>query len=150
TFPHNISTDASNLIKKMLCKKPMQRITIQNIRNDIWFKRGLPKYLSIDPKKSIEFTEKINPKIVVICNNMGFSKEDVETALKLGPKLLTNASMLKYKNNNRYIKLREAAVCYHLHFDKHYRIKFAKDLQKSLQKQKSKDINMYGLDISTP
>ncbi|ETO10018.1 protein kinase [Reticulomyxa filosa] len=134
---------ARNLIKKMLYVNPMKRITIAEIREDEWFKNSLPKYLHVDPFRTIESEKKTNSRIVELCANMGYSREEIEVALKKGYKLLTHSKYL----NKKWARLREAAVCYHLHFDKHYRIKLAKDIQKSMD---GKAIDMNSLDIRTP
>ena len=62
-MPSHISPGAARLIKKMLQVSPMQRTTIQEIRQDAWFNVNLAEYLQqpapefvdtgVDPNKAI-------------------------------------------------------------------------------------------------
>src|SRR5437868_1944806 len=45
TIPHWIKSEAASLIRKMLQTNPVQRATIEDIRDDPWFLKDLPPYL---------------------------------------------------------------------------------------------------------
>lgn len=47
TLPKFLSEGASSLIKRMLIVNPLNRITIQEIIQDDWFKVGIPDYLKV-------------------------------------------------------------------------------------------------------
>lgn len=47
TLPKFLSEGAANLIKRMLIVNPLNRITIQEIMRDEWFKVDLPDYLKV-------------------------------------------------------------------------------------------------------
>ncbi|ETO12003.1 hypothetical protein RFI_25373 [Reticulomyxa filosa] len=52
-----------------------------------------------------------------MCQRLGYTRGDVEAAVQKGHKLLTNG---KYRAMEKWAQLRDAAICYHLHFDKKY------------------------------
>jgi serine/threonine protein kinase len=45
SIPDHVSTDAADLVKSMLRVDPLNRITIDGIRDHAWFKIDCPEYL---------------------------------------------------------------------------------------------------------
>ncbi|KAG6309740.1 Protein kinase [Claviceps purpurea] len=104
SIPPWMSSGAENLIKKMLVVNPVQRVTIEEIRQDPWFLTDLPVYLQppveeflntgVDPNKAIEkrdiapnasvqMQEKLHNEVTEkISKTMGYGRTDVEEALQ--------------------------------------------------------------------
>jgi len=126
--PTWMSPGASALIKKMLVVNPVQRATIQEIREDPWFLKDLPAYLhlpveeffntGVDPNKSIKVSdiapnappqeqEKLHNEVTEkISKTMGYGKRDVQEALEADePSAIKDAYMIVRENklmqNNR-------------------------------------------------
>ncbi|KAI0024246.1 protein kinase SNF1 [Xylariomycetidae sp. FL0641] len=121
TIPQWVKPDAASLIRKMLQVNPVQRATIEEIRQEPWFLKELPAYLAppveeffntgVDPNKAIrpsdiapgassliqerlynEVTEKIS-------KTMGYGKRDVQEALEANePSAIKDAYMIVREN----------------------------------------------------
>ncbi|KAJ8121895.1 hypothetical protein ONZ43_g1771 [Nemania bipapillata] len=121
TIPHWIKSDAANLIRKMLQTNPVQRATIDDIRQDPWFLKDLPAYLApqveeflntgVDPNKAIrpsdiapnasaQIQEKLHDEVTdKISKTMGYGKRDVEEALEANePSAIKDAYMIVREN----------------------------------------------------
>lgn len=103
TVPPYLSQGAVRLIKRILQVNPMNRITIQEIRQDPWFTKDLPDYLQpqsddfvdtgVDPNKAIDpsaldkgkpavIQEKLHASVVgKLGKTMGYAPGDVQEAL---------------------------------------------------------------------
>ncbi|KAK5143266.1 hypothetical protein LTR04_001943 [Oleoguttula sp. CCFEE 6159] len=101
--PNYLSSGAVRLIRRMLQVNPVNRITIQEIRQDPWFIKNLAEYLQppveefidtgVDPNKAINprrlapskpaaVQEKLHESIVgKLGKQMGYARGDVEEAL---------------------------------------------------------------------
>lgn len=119
--PTWMSQGARDLIKKMLAVNPVQRATIDEIRQDPWFKTDLPAYLEppveefmntgVDPNKAIKVSD-IAPNAPVqeqvklhnevtekISKTMGYGKKDVQEALEADePSAIKDAYMIVREN----------------------------------------------------
>ncbi|PHH88486.1 hypothetical protein CDD83_7468 [Cordyceps sp. RAO-2017] len=121
SIPPWMPTGAANLIKKMLVVNPVQRATIEEIRQDAWFVTELPAYLQppveeflntgVDPNKAIEkrdiapnapvqVQEKLHNEVTdKISKTMGYGKNDVEEALQSEePSAIKDAYMIVREN----------------------------------------------------
>ncbi|KAL2175822.1 kinase-like domain-containing protein [Thermothelomyces heterothallicus CBS 202.75] len=119
--PTWMSPGAANLIKKMLVVNPVQRATIEDIRQDPWFLKDLPAYLQppveeflntgVDPNKAIKVSdiaphappqeqEKLHNEVTEkISKTMGYGKRDVEEALEADePSAIKDAYMIVREN----------------------------------------------------
>ncbi|KAL2159119.1 hypothetical protein VTH06DRAFT_2878 [Thermothelomyces fergusii] len=119
--PTWMSPGAANLIKKMLVVNPIQRATIEDIRQDPWFLKDLPPYLhppveeflntGVDPNKAIKVSdiaphappqeqEKLHNEVTEkISKTMGYGKRDVEEALEAEePSAIKDAYMIVREN----------------------------------------------------
>jgi len=115
--PSYMSVGARSLIKRMLQVNPVDRITIQQIRQDPWFQQDLKEYLQppveefldtgIDPNKPIDprkiaggapavLQERIHENIVdKLGKTMGYPAHDVQEALSKGePNAIKDAYMI--------------------------------------------------------
>ncbi|TQW10936.1 carbon catabolite derepressing protein kinase [Cordyceps javanica] len=121
SMPQWMPSGAANLIKRMLVVNPVQRATIEDIRQDPWFMTDLPAYLQppveeflntgVDPNKAIEKSD-IAPNASVkvqerlhnevtdkISKTMGYGKTDVEEALQSEePSAIKDAYMIVREN----------------------------------------------------
>ncbi|ANB11823.1 AMP-activated serine/threonine-protein kinase catalytic subunit SNF1 [Sugiyamaella lignohabitans] len=95
TIPNFLSPGAKHLLQRMLVVNPLNRITVQEIIEDPWFKVGIASYLlppveqddgNEDHKEgndSKTATEKVDDGIVAsLGKTMGYDKEQVYEALK--------------------------------------------------------------------
>ncbi|KAG6031835.1 Protein kinase [Claviceps citrina] len=121
SIPQWMPSGAANLIKRMLVVNPVQRATIEEIRQDPWFLTDLPAYLQppveeflntgVDPNKAIEkrdiapnasvqVQEKLHNEVTEkISKTMGYGKTDVEEALKSDePSAIKDAYMIVREN----------------------------------------------------
>jgi carbon catabolite-derepressing protein kinase len=121
SIPQWMPTGAAALIKKMLVVNPVQRATIENIREDPWFMTDLPAYLQppdeefyntgVDPNKAItksdiapgappKVQEKLHNMVTdKISRTMGYGKKDVEEALEAEePSAIKDAYMIVREN----------------------------------------------------
>ncbi|CAP72646.1 uncharacterized protein PODANS_2_770 [Podospora anserina S mat+] len=119
--PTWMSPGASTLIKKMLVVNPVQRATIEEIRQDPWFLKDLPSYLhppveeflntGVDPNKAIRVSDiapgappqeqvKLHNEVTEkISKTMGYGKRDVEEALEAEePSAIKDAYMIVREN----------------------------------------------------
>ena len=100
TIPKFLSQGASTLIKKMLIVNPLNRISIQEIMQDEWFKAGLPEYLI--PQDLKQPTEGITSQpqepngeppsqqndeiddelVTVLSRTMGYEKDEIYESLE--------------------------------------------------------------------
>ncbi|GAP89511.2 putative CAMK CAMKL AMPK protein kinase [Rosellinia necatrix] len=121
TIPNWIKSEAQDLIRKMLQTNPVQRATIEDIRQDPWFLKDLPLYLApkvedflntgVDPNKAIrpsdiapnapaQIQEKLHDEVTdKISKTMGYGKRDVEEALEANePSAIKDAYMIVREN----------------------------------------------------
>ncbi|KAL2206051.1 protein kinase SNF1 [Sarocladium strictum] len=121
SIPSWMPAGAVNLIKKMLVVNPVQRATIDDIRQDPWFMTELPAYLQppveeffntgMDPSKAIEKSdiapnasevvqERLHNEVTdKISKTMGYGKGDVEEALKAEePSAIKDAYLIVREN----------------------------------------------------
>ncbi|KAI1435234.1 protein kinase SNF1 [Xylaria sp. CBS 124048] len=121
TVPHWIKPEAADLIRKMLQTNPVQRATIEDIRQDPWFLKDLPAYLApqveeflntgVDPNKAIrpsdiapnapaQIQEKLHEEVTdKISKTMGYGKRDVQEALEADePSTIKDAYMIVREN----------------------------------------------------
>ncbi|KAI0594631.1 protein kinase SNF1 [Biscogniauxia sp. FL1348] len=121
TIPHWVKPDAASLIRKMLQTNPVQRATIEEIRQEPWFLTDLPPYLAppveeflntgVDPNKAIRPSDiaphasaKIQAKLhdevtEKISKTMGYGKQDVQEALEADePSAIKDAYMIVREN----------------------------------------------------
>ncbi|KAI0443748.1 protein kinase SNF1 [Xylaria telfairii] len=121
TIPHWIKPQAADLIRKMLQTNPVQRATIDEIRQDPWFLKDLPPYLApqveeflntgVDPNKAIrpsdiapnapsQIQEKLYDEVTdKISKTMGYGKRDVQEALEADePSAIKDAYMIVREN----------------------------------------------------
>ncbi|KAI0479573.1 protein kinase SNF1 [Xylaria cf. heliscus] len=121
TIPHWIKPQAADLIRKMLQTNPVQRATIDDIRQDPWFLKDLPAYLApqveeflntgVDPNKAIrpsdiapnapsQIQEKLYDEVTdKISKTMGYGKRDVQEALEANePSAIKDAYMIVREN----------------------------------------------------
>ena len=119
--PNYLSQGAVRLIRKMLQVNPMNRITIQDIRQDPWFQKDLAHYLQppvedfiesgIDPNKAIDphslakdkpvaVQEKMHQNVVgKLGKTMGYAPDDVQEALaKDEPSAIKDAYLIVREN----------------------------------------------------
>ncbi|KAJ4306090.1 Protein kinase [Collariella sp. IMI 366227] len=119
--PTWMSPGAAALIKKMLVVNPVQRATIEEIRQDPWFLEELPSYLhppveeflntGVDPNKAIKVSdiapnappqeqEKLHNEVTEkISKTMGYGVRDVEEALEADePSAIKDAYMIVREN----------------------------------------------------
>lgn len=141
--PKWMSPGAAHLIEKMLKVNPVQRATINDIRQDPWFMQNLPEYLQppietffntgIDPDKAIKTSdiapnatpkvqEKLHNEVTEkISKTMGYGRADVQEALEAEePSAIKDAYMIVRENKlmqvNRELlqSWRERRVCFKL------------------------------------
>ena len=119
--PSFVSSGARHIIHKMLKVNPMQRITVQDIRQDGWFNEGLADYLKqpveefidtgVDPNKAIDprklapgkppaVQEQIHESVIgKLGKTMGYAKDDVQDALgKDEPNAIKDAYLIVREN----------------------------------------------------
>ncbi|MCJ1471445.1 Protein kinase [Lambiella insularis] len=119
--PSYLSSGARHLIHKMLKVNPVQRITIQEIRQDAWFNENLEDYLKppvedfidtgVDPNKAIDprqlapgkppaVQEQIHESVIgKLGKTMGYAKDDVQEALgKDEPNAIKDAYLIVREN----------------------------------------------------
>lgn len=121
TIPNWCPQEAAKMIKKMLVVNPMQRATIDEIRQEPWFLKELPPYLAppvqeffdtgVDPNRAIRpsdiaphapqrVQEKLHNEVTEkISKTMGYGKKDVEEALGADePSAIKDAYMIVREN----------------------------------------------------
>ncbi|KAI6092033.1 Pkinase-domain-containing protein [Hypoxylon rubiginosum] len=121
TVPHWVPSEAASLIRRMLQTNPVQRIIIDEIRQDPWFLKDLPPYLAppveeflntgVDPNRAIKpsdiapnappkVQEKLHNEVTEkISKTMGYNKRDVQEALENEePSAIKDAYMIVREN----------------------------------------------------
>ncbi|KAI1443257.1 Pkinase-domain-containing protein [Annulohypoxylon stygium] len=121
TVPHWVPSDAASLIRRMLQTNPVQRIVIDEIRQEPWFLKDLPPYLAppveeflntgVDPNRAIrpsdiapnappKVQEKLHEEVTEkISKTMGYGKRDVQEALEADePSAIKDAYMIVREN----------------------------------------------------
>ncbi|KAL8704441.1 MAG: hypothetical protein Q9201_002399 [Fulgogasparrea decipioides] len=119
--PHYVSSGAKHIIQKMLRVNAVQRITVQEIRQDEWFNEDLEDYLKqpveefidtgVDPNKAIDprklapgkppaVQEQIHQSVIgKLGKTMGYAKDDVQDALgKDEPNAIKDAYLIVREN----------------------------------------------------
>ncbi|RLN30541.1 SNF1-related protein kinase catalytic subunit alpha KIN10-like [Panicum miliaceum] len=74
TLPSHLSPSARDLIPRMLVVDPMKRITIREIREHVWFKIRLPRYLAVPPPGTAQQVKKLDEETLNDVIKMGFDK----------------------------------------------------------------------------
>ncbi|KAJ2979762.1 hypothetical protein NUW58_g7121 [Xylaria curta] len=120
-IPQWIKSEAADLIRKMLQTNPVQRATIDEIRQHPWFMKDLPSYLApqveeflntgADPNRAIrpsdiapnaptQIQEKLYDEVTdKISKTMGYGKRDVQEALEANePSAIKDAYMIVREN----------------------------------------------------
>lgn len=120
-MPNYISSGAARLIRRMLQVNPVNRITVQEIRQDPWFVKDLADYLQppveefvdtgVDPNRAIDHRnlapnkpavvqERIHADVVgKLGQTMGYAKSDVQEALaKDEPSAIKDAYLIVREN----------------------------------------------------
>jgi carbon catabolite-derepressing protein kinase len=133
TIPHWIPSDAAALIRKMLQTNPVQRATIDEIRQDPWFLKDLPTYLAppveeflntgVDPNKAIsahdiapnapiKVQEKLHNEVTdKISKTMGYGRKDVQEALEAEePSAIKDAYMIVRENKLMQVNRKSTSV----------------------------------------
>ena len=121
SIPPWMSSGAKHVIDKMLKVNPVQRITIQELRQTAWFNEDLEDYLKqpveefidtgVDPNKAIDprqlapgkpsaVQEQIHESVIgKLGVTMGYAKDDVQDALKKNePNAIKDAYMIVREN----------------------------------------------------
>jgi carbon catabolite-derepressing protein kinase len=121
SVPNYLSQGAVRLIKRMLQVNPVNRISIQEIRQDPWFTKDLAEYLQppveefidtgVDPNKAIDpqqmdktqpvaLQEKLHTTVVSkLGKTMGYAPDDVQEALsKNEPSAIKDAYLIVREN----------------------------------------------------
>ncbi|CAO1603136.1 MAG: hypothetical protein LQ349_005837 [Xanthoria aureola] len=119
--PNYLSHGAKTIIHRMLRVNPVQRITVQEIRQDEWFNQDLEDYLKqpveefidtgVDPNKAIDprklapgkppaVQEQIHESVIgKLGKTMGYAKDDVQDALgKDEPNAIKDAYLIVREN----------------------------------------------------
>ncbi|KAL8992005.1 MAG: hypothetical protein Q9169_007451 [Polycauliona sp. 2 TL-2023] len=119
--PSYLSQGAKTIIQRMLRVNPVQRITVQEIRQDEWFNQDLQEYLrqpveefidtGVDPNKAIDprklapgkppaVQEQIHESVIgKLGKTMGYAKDDVQDALgKDEPNAIKDAYLIVREN----------------------------------------------------
>ena len=119
--PSYLSSEALNLIRRMLATNPVHRITVQEIRQDPWFNKNLPQYLQLPPEEffdtGVDPNKAINPRAIApgkppavqekihdavigkLGKTMGYNKHDVQEALtKDEPSAIKDAYLIVREN----------------------------------------------------
>ncbi|KAJ1653588.1 Protein kinase [Dispira simplex] len=82
-MPGYLSAEVQQLLTRMLVVKPLERITIAEIRDHPWFKRNLPEYLSPVAQEDIDTTTSIDDNVVnQLVRKLPYTVEAVVTALR--------------------------------------------------------------------
>eukprot|EP01012_Entosiphon_sulcatum_P031269 TRINITY_DN3919_c0_g1_i1.p1 TRINITY_DN3919_c0_g1~~TRINITY_DN3919_c0_g1_i1.p1 ORF type:complete len:542 (+),score=119.47 TRINITY_DN3919_c0_g1_i1:71-1696(+) len=94
-MPPHLPQPCKDLISKMLIVDPLQRITIQAIRDHEWFKEKLPPYLQFRPSEVKQAEDTIDKSVLqVVCNKMDIPMDVGLRSLASGTK--TDLSVAYY------------------------------------------------------
>lgn len=133
TVPHWVPSDAASLIRRMLQTNPVQRIVIDEIRQEPWFLKDLPPYLAppveeflntgVDPNRAIrpsdiapnappKVQEKLHEEVTEkISKTMGYGKRDVQEALEADePSAIKDAYMIVRENKLMQVNRKLARI----------------------------------------
>ena len=136
--PTYLSTGARHIIQKMLKVNPVQRLTIQEIRQDRWFNEDLEDYLKqpveefidtgVDPNKAIDprklapgkppaVQEQIHESVIgKLGKTMGYAKDDVQDALRKDePNAIKDAYLIVRENQIMQDNRKYLSPCFNLH-----------------------------------
>ncbi|KAG5438258.1 hypothetical protein PCANB_003109 [Pneumocystis canis] len=102
TIPSFLSSEAKELLTQMLVVDPIQRITLQEIRENKWFNLNLPDYLR--PFDECEEKDEVDDKIVgKLRQAMGYNRDHVYEALaRSDGNEIKDAYRLVAENQMRY------------------------------------------------
>ncbi|KAI3714134.1 hypothetical protein L1987_72724 [Smallanthus sonchifolius] len=83
-FPKGLylSLGAMDLLKRMLVVDPMKRITIAKLRQHEWFKRRLPRYLTVRAPDTTEHLKKLDKEIINKVANLGYERNRLIQSLQ--------------------------------------------------------------------
>ncbi|MES1908068.1 MAG: hypothetical protein MHM6MM_001074 [Cercozoa sp. M6MM] len=117
-IPSFISSEAADLIARMIVVDPVKRITVAGIRQHSWFRADLPLYLSLPPdtKKRVE-TPEIDQDAHDACVQLGYSHDTIVRAVRMGSDLLTSWSPSECDaslSDKQMLELRLCALAYNL------------------------------------
>ena len=132
-IPSYLPPGAVKMIKACLQVHPVHRITIDEIRQDEWFRKNLPEYLwqpaeefyntGVDPAKAIdprqlapketpEVQQKLHESVVgKLGKTMGYAKEDVKEALQKDEPSAVKDAYLIIRENQLMRNNREFVYC---------------------------------------
>ncbi|MES1921209.1 SNF1-related protein kinase catalytic subunit alpha kin10 [Bonamia ostreae] len=131
----DVSEEVNNLIARMLEVDPLKRISLEEIAEDEWFKKDLPPDMCVITKTAYGRTEEeIDEEVMQLVIDMGYDKDLLTEALKMGPDLLTKPLSEKKQNeqnDSKMQEMRQIAVAYHLLTDQHRK--------KNMKRSKSTD-----------
>ena len=138
TVPNYLSQGARHIIQKMLKVNPVQRLTIQEIRQDPWFNEDLEDYLKqpveefidtgVDPNKAIDprklapgkppaVQEQIHESVIgKLGKTMGYAKDDVQDALRKDePNAIKDAYLIVRENQIMQDNRKYFSPCFNFH-----------------------------------
>lgn len=111
-IPSYVSSEAKDLIGKMLVVDPISRIKMSAIRQHPWFQVSLPAYLCLSAEQQIVRTHLVDEGVLKKVCEYGFESQHVLNALALGSELLTQREMADQT------QARQMAMVYNLLLDK--------------------------------
>ncbi|XP_039163199.1 SNF1-related protein kinase catalytic subunit alpha KIN10 isoform X2 [Eucalyptus grandis] len=82
TLPSHLTTEARDLIARMIVVDPLKRITIPEIRQHPWFLENLPNYLAAALPNIKHQTEKVDEEILEHMVALGFNREHLVQSLQ--------------------------------------------------------------------
>lgn len=82
TLPSHLTTEARDLIARMIVVDPLKRITIPEIRQHPWFLENLPNYLAAALPNIKHQTEKVDEEILEHMVALGFNREHLVWSLQ--------------------------------------------------------------------
>lgn len=115
TIPNYLSEDTQELIRSMLVPNPLKRITIEEIRQNRWFKHGLPAYLRDPPRIGINLFDIDADLVRKLAVRMKYPTQDILIALNKGRRNYLTAGYHLIKDSQKYKEQRSAAVSGHIH-----------------------------------
>ncbi|XP_022144438.1 SNF1-related protein kinase catalytic subunit alpha KIN10-like [Momordica charantia] len=80
-LPRHLSTEAKDLIARILVVDPLRRITIPQIRQHPWFQAHLPRYLALKPISITQQVQKIDEDVLQRVVMMGFNRNKLVESL---------------------------------------------------------------------
>ncbi|XP_068661044.1 SNF1-related protein kinase catalytic subunit alpha KIN10-like isoform X2 [Aristolochia californica] len=82
TLPGYLSPGARDLISRILVVDPIKRITIPMIRQHLWFREHLPRYLAMPAVDAMHMVKKIDEEILQVVVDIGFDRSQVIECLQ--------------------------------------------------------------------